>query len=163
MTGASALFFFTSSPRGLAALCSLSFLRLVLLLLLFPMPAELVVKCEYRGVELLPTDCRWVSVEVLADDGRRDRSRRAKHSDILTGTPYMAIRLKDLCGHRVDFWSRRNWLYAFKTLSLPAGFFVRFAGPVAPPAVGFDSFFAVSLARSSARVAISEATCKAVK
>ena len=127
------------------------------------MTAELVIQGEYRGVELLPTDCRWVSVEVLADDDWRDRSRRANHSDILTGTPYMAVGLKDLCGHRVDIRSRRDRLYAFKTLSLPARFFVGFAGPVAPPAVGVDDFFAVSLARSSARVAISEATCRAVK
>ena len=127
------------------------------------MPAEFVIEGEYRGVELLPADCRRISLKVLADDGWRDRRRRANHADVMTRSPNVAVGLKDLCGYWVDLWSRRNRLYAFQALSLPAGFLVRFAGPVAPPAVGVDNFFAVSLALSSARVAISEATCRAVK
>ena len=127
------------------------------------MTAELIVQGEYRGVELLPANCRWISLKVLADDGWRNRRRRANHADVLARSPDVAVGRKDLCGYRVDLWSRRNRLYAFKTLSLPARFFVGFAGPVAAPAVGFDGFFAVSLARSSARVAMSVATCKAVK
>lgn len=127
------------------------------------MPAKFVIKGEYRGVELLTADCRRVSLEVLADDGWRDRRRRANHADVVARSADVSVGLKDLCSYWIDLWGWRNRFYAFKTLSLPAGFLVRFARPVSPPAVGFDGFFAVSLARSSARVAMSEATCSAVK
>ena len=127
------------------------------------MTAELVIQGEYRGVELLSANCRRIPIKVLSNDSWRDRRGSTNHPDILSRSPNVAICLEDLCGNRVDFRRRRNRLYAFKTLSLPARFFVGFAGPVAPPAVGVDDFFAVSLARSSARVAISEATCRAVK
>ena len=86
------------------------------------MAAEFVIEGEYRGVELLTADCRRVSFKVLADDGWRDRRRRANHADVLARSPDVAVGRKDLCGYRVDLWSRRNRLYAFQALSLPPGF-----------------------------------------
>lgn len=127
------------------------------------MPAKFVIKGEYRGIELLPADYRGVSLKVLADNAWRDRRRGANHADVVARSADVSVGPKDLCSYWVDLWCRRDGLYAFKTLSLPAGFLVRLARPVSAPAVGFDGFFAVSLARSSARVAISDATCRAVK
>ena len=91
-------------------------------MLLVPMPAEFVIEGEYRGVELLTADCRRISLQVLAYDGWRDRRRRANHADVLARSPDVAVGRKDLCGYRVDLWSRRNRLYAFQALSLPPGF-----------------------------------------
>lgn len=132
-------------------------------LLLIPMAAKFVIQGINGCVELLATDCRRVSLKVLADDGWRDRRRGSDHSDVMARSADVAVGLKNLSRYWIDIRCRRDWLYAFKALSFPAGFLVRLACPVAPPAVGFDDFFAVCLARSSALVAISDATCRAVK
>lgn len=111
----------------------------------------------------MPANCRRVPLQILADECRRDRCGRPNHPDVLPRPPNVAVGLKDLSGNRVYIWSRGNRLYAFEALSLPALLFIAWPSPITPPAIGLYGFFAVSLARSSARVAISVATCRAVK